>query len=72
MLDLSLTTNVVFPALVGFFASEIVKPGPDGPVELRRRREHGERRDRTDRKREQNCGCSLSQCPSSWSVARRG
>ena len=32
MLDLSLTTNVVFPAFVGFFASEIVKPGPTVPL----------------------------------------
>src|SRR5688500_3104410 len=34
MLDLSLTTSVIFPAFVGFFAIEIVKPGPTVPVNL--------------------------------------
>jgi hypothetical protein len=31
MLDLSLTTSVYFPAFVGFFAMEMVKPGPTVP-----------------------------------------
>ena len=72
MLDLSLTTSVYFPALVGFFML-IVKPGPTVPATFGVAASTGSAAIAPIASGEQNCGGALSHDPPRMSFqTRRG